>query len=397
MRVVISDHSGHPFQVQLSRSLARRGHNVLHVTAASFQTPKGRLDNSPEDPPTFHSVGVSTREPFAKSSYLKRRRQEIEMGRTIGGQIEEFQPHVVISSNAPLDAQLYIQRSARRSNASFVFWVQDLYGEAISKILSARFGIFGRIIGHYYNRFEARLIRGSDQVVVISDDFVPIIQRLIGRTHDNIHVIENWAPLGEVPIQDRDNEWARASLSPARLRIVYSGTIGLKHNPGLLASLAEDVAGDVVVFSEGPAADRLRAQAESKGLANLQVRGWLPFEALPSALAAADILVVLLEADAGIFSVPSKVLTYMCAGRPILGAVPPANLAARLIRDNGCGIVVAPDDALGFVEAAKRLAADQPGRDAMGRAARAYAERTFDIERITDRFESVIERATAER
>lgn len=43
MRILICDYSGHPFQVELSRGLAARGHAVLHLHFADFQTPKGNL------------------------------------------------------------------------------------------------------------------------------------------------------------------------------------------------------------------------------------------------------------------------------------------------------------------------------------------------------------------
>ena len=43
LRILVSDYSGHPFQVQLSRELARRGHEVIHSYSAGFQTPKGNL------------------------------------------------------------------------------------------------------------------------------------------------------------------------------------------------------------------------------------------------------------------------------------------------------------------------------------------------------------------
>jgi hypothetical protein len=36
MRILISDYSGHPFQVQLSRELARRGHGVTHSYSTGF-------------------------------------------------------------------------------------------------------------------------------------------------------------------------------------------------------------------------------------------------------------------------------------------------------------------------------------------------------------------------
>ena len=43
MRILINDHAGHPFQVQLSRKLAERGHKVLHTYCASVQQPRGAL------------------------------------------------------------------------------------------------------------------------------------------------------------------------------------------------------------------------------------------------------------------------------------------------------------------------------------------------------------------
>jgi glycosyltransferase involved in cell wall biosynthesis len=54
--------------------------------------------------------------------------------------------------------------------------------------------------------------------------------------------------------------------------------------------------------------------------------------------------------------VPSgKLFEYLAAGRPILGAVPPAGTAAQLIREADAGIVVAPDDVNGIQHALETL------------------------------------------
>ena len=122
-----------------------------------------------------------------------------------------------------------------------------------------------------------------------------------------------------------------------------------------------------------------------------------PFDQLSEVLASADVLLVILEPDAGVFSVPSKVLSSLAAGRPILGSIPGRNLAARLVMRAGAGVVVEPEDAEGLIAAARALLADAPARDAAGKAARAYAESAFDIQTIADRFVQVIENVTAPR
>jgi colanic acid biosynthesis glycosyl transferase WcaI len=391
MRILISDYSGHPFQVQLSRELARRGYRVRHVASSSFQTPKGRLAVEDDDPKTFESVGVQTRSTFAKESFLKRRAQEIEIGQRIAEHIEDFRPDIVISSNAPLDALRLIQRQAEKQNAGFIFWVQDIYSDAILKILSKRFGYLGRLIGQHYQRLEAKMVRRADHCIVIAPEFIPALITLAGVDHTHISQIENWAPLAEIAQYPRDNAWATAELPASPIRFIYSGTLGFKHDPASLLALAKAVDGEVLVFSQGEAASQLARDAKAQGAVNLSVRPWVAFEKLPETLAGADVLIVILEADAGAFSVPSKVLTYMCVGRPILASVPATNLSARLIVDNDAGMVVDAGDIAGFLAAGRALAANHATRARQGRAARNYAEKIFNIVTIADQFERVID------
>ena len=44
LRVLVHDFAGHPFQIDLSRALARRGHTVQHVYCGSYASGKGRFD-----------------------------------------------------------------------------------------------------------------------------------------------------------------------------------------------------------------------------------------------------------------------------------------------------------------------------------------------------------------
>jgi len=227
--------------------------------------------------------------------------------------------------------------------------------------------------------------------VTISADFVPTLARW-GVPSERVHVIENWAPLDELPDRPRDNAWAREHGLVGRQVLLYSGTLGLKHDPDLLLQLArrlsrrEEVR--VVVISEGLGADWLRERAG--GLHNLVQLPFQPYERLPDVLASGDVLLVILEPDAGIYSVPSKVLSYYCARRALLAAIPGENLAARLLRASGGGMVVEPADAEGFAKAAAQLLDDGERRAELGTRARAYAERTFDLRLIGDRFESVL-------
>jgi glycosyltransferase involved in cell wall biosynthesis len=401
MRILSNDFGGYPYPMQLARALAARGHAVRHTWCASLQTtPQGTLRRLPDDPPGFEVAPVALDAPLEKYAFATRWRQEREFGRKVAAHVADFRPDVVLSANTPLDAQAALLRSTRRAGAGFVFWLQDVIGVAAERILRDKVPVVGGLVGRHYVRLEARLLRQSDRVVVITDDFRPILDRW-GVDGDRVATVENWAPVEELPLAAPDNAWARETGLADAFVVLYAGTLALKHNPDLLLELARRLDGRevdgrparVVVLSQGPGADYLREKQRAEEIGALDVRPFKPFAEMPDALAAADVLAAVLEPEAGVFSVPSKVLAYLCGGRPVLLAVPPENLAARIVERNGAGLVVPPDDVAGFLDAAERLAADADLRARMGRSARAYAERTFQIEGIADRMEAVLAEA----
>jgi glycosyltransferase involved in cell wall biosynthesis len=195
-------------------------------------------------------------------------------------------------------------------------------------------------------------------------------------------------------MQDKDNNWSREHKLHDKLCIVYTGTLGLKHNPELLANIALSLRDQshvrIVVVSEGLGADFLQKKKDEYKLSNLIIIGFQPFEIMSEVMGTADILIAILDKDAGVFSVPSKVLTYHCAGRPLLLSVPQENLSARLVEEMETGIVVPPNENGRFLKEVKRLIGDGGLREKYGKNARRYAESTFDIEKITDKFEKIL-------
>jgi glycosyltransferase involved in cell wall biosynthesis len=260
-------------------------------------------------------------------------------------------------------------------------------------LLSRKLPGIGHVVGKYFIALDKSSARRSDAIVVITADFAHVLTNW-GIAPSRIQVIHNWAPLESMPMRPRENDWSRQQRLGDGLRFVYSGTLAMKHNPALLLELARmlhrDATGELVVVSEGAGVGWLAEQASRDGIGSLRCLGFQPFEALPDVQGSADVLVAILESDAGVFSVPSKVLSYLCGGRPVLLAVPKENLAARIVVESGAGLVVEPSDTTGFCAAAQRLIESPQLRNELGRAARRYAETHFDIRRIGDAFERIL-------
>ena len=392
MRLVLCDYSGHPFQVELSRALARRGHAVLHLHFAQFETPKGNLAILPDDPRGFAVQGVTIGARFDKGNFLKRRFLEARVGTAMAEHALAFQPEVVVGCNMPLDAQRKLYRACARRGIRFVFWLQDVYSHAIHHFLSERLGWPGRAIGRSYRRLEGELLRSSDAVVAISEKFrAPLEEWRVAA--DKVRVIPNWAPLSEIYPVVKDNPWARQHGLADKPVALYTGTLGLKHDPALLLALARAGARSglhVVVVSQGAGIDWLRRRKQALGLDTLVLLPFQPIERYPEVLGAGDILLAMIGEAAAGFSVPSKILSYLAAGKPIVASIAAGNDAAATIAAAQAGAVVPPGDQAGFCQAALHLAGDPARRQQLGRNARAFAESSFDVDGIAQRFEQVL-------
>lgn len=386
LRVAIHDYGGYPFIVQLSRALAGRGHEILHLYASGFRTPKGPMEPQSNDAATLSIEPVTLNESLQRGG-IKRIGQERRYSRLLSTRIRAWRPDVVISANTPLEVQKVAQAASHDAGAAFVFWLQDLHSIAISRILGRRFRTAGSLVGAFFARIEQRLLRRSESVVVISPDYLGALRQW-KLPMGSVEVIENWAPL-ERAGQSEVTAWATSQDIADETVVLYAGTLALKHNPALLLELARGLPdARVVVAAEGPGTEWLRAAGANSP--NLCVLPLQPYDVVPAMLARADLLVAILEPDASTFSAPSKVLTYLAAGRAIVAAIPHDNAASRLIAKTGAGTVVEPTDPAGLVAAARELLADPERLSAAGAKGRMFATETFDIARIADRFESVL-------
>lgn len=401
MRIVVHDYAGHAFPTSLSRALAERGHTVVHAFASSLQTPRGDLVKRPDDPLnlTFREIPMDPDYKRFKYSFRKRRGMEIRYGRQVARFIREWKPDAVLSGNTPTETQEPILRAASACDARFYYWVQDFYSLAVDKILRRKIPVAGAWIGAWYRRLDRRQFQRSSKVIAITGDFAPILSSEFGVDSSRIEVVPNWAHIEEIPSLPKDNDWARRHALEDKFVFLYSGTLGMKHNPALLLELAkqhqENPDVRVVVVSEGLGADWLRRESAAAGLGNLEVLPYQPIQELPTVLATGDVLVGLLEEDAGAFSVPSKTLSYLCAARPLLLSIPLDNLAARITRDNDAGLTTPPGDLDGFLDAARTLHQNPGMRARHSRNARRYAEETFPIAEKASEFDRIFTQSCA--
>jgi colanic acid biosynthesis glycosyl transferase WcaI len=199
-----------------------------------------------------------------------------------------------------------------------------------------------------------------------------------------------------MPVLPKENAFSEANGIASSINLIYAGTLGMKQNPSVLVDLALSFRDRtdfcIVVVANGSGISFLQSQIQEQKLRNINILPLQPFEVLPEVLASGDLLIAMLEPDASAYCVPSKILTYYCAGKPSLLVMSKDNLAARTTLDHELGFVIEPHDSEGLKSIVSELLENPGAMIGYGERARNYAELNFPIEKVANRFIEIINR-----
>jgi colanic acid biosynthesis glycosyl transferase WcaI len=393
---VLIDYGCHSFTYRLAVRLSEDGCAIRYYANGSLESPNQRsiTEWAQQHPELVRSICCASE--YGKMSLHKRLAGEFNWaGRCIQALAQE-NPSVIILSCVPLTAVTRIQMWARRRRIPLIYWLQDLQGRAMYDLLGRKFGFAGRAIGSLADVWEQEILERSRLVITIANGHESELPVSV-RSERRYAVLENWANIDELPVLEPQNDWARRVGLGRTRNIVYSGTLGFKHDLGMFTRLAaalkhcSDVR--IVIVSSGEAVKHVQSEAKSRGLDNVVILPFQPYEDVPKVLASAAVLIAPLDPSAGSFCVPSKVLSYLCAGRPTVIAIDEHNPAARMIAAADAGAVVRPGDTEGFISAVVRLLDNPQEMLRQGRSARAFAETAFNLDLITNRFLRILDSA----
>src|SRR3569623_1729640 len=237
MKIFVHDYPGHAFPAQLSRVLARLGHIVVHAFAAALESPRGAVEPRPDDPAGLTILPIITGDSMDKYALVRRVLDERTYGAALAAKVAEAKPDLFITCTTPNDV-LDLLRREPPPRLREIWWLQDIYSLGIRSVLNRKLPLAGTLVGAIYRGKERRLAWRADHIVSITPDFVPCLRQL-GVPAEKITVIENWAPVDEITPRPHDNAWKREQGLSGKTVILYSGTLGLKHNPALLSHAAQ--------------------------------------------------------------------------------------------------------------------------------------------------------------
>jgi colanic acid biosynthesis glycosyl transferase WcaI len=244
------------------------------------------------------------------------------------------------------------------------------------------------------------IARSSRQVLVISRAFENVYVNDRGVPAEKVHVIPNWGD-DEMANADRSAALAfrrKLGISEDAFVAVYAGNVGVASNAELLveslAKLKDQTQIYLVIAGEGAKLDACRDETERQDLDRVVIHTPWRTEETGPVIKMADVLLLPTKGRQSLNSIPSKLITYLLSGRPVIAAVLPESDTAATILESGAGWVVNPDSAELLAEAI--LAASVQSAEClsrMGLYGREYALKNHTRESNLSRVVEIVEMA----
>jgi colanic acid biosynthesis glycosyl transferase WcaI len=260
----------------------------------------------------------------------------------------------------------------------YVFHVADLQPDTALDLGMVKPGRFARLL-YAVERLAYR------HAAIVSTLTEPMRARIVakGIPQEKVLLFADWSDprlftldAGQAGAIRRELELGDAFL------VLHAGNMGVKQGLDVVLDAADRTRSNpgivYLLVGDGAMRPHLEARARDLGLDNVRIVPLLEHERFLQLLAAADVTLVTQQRTVADVVFPSKVLTLLSAGKPVVASVTGGSAVANVVAGAGAGMIVTPEDGAALASAIEALRADPARRAAMRAAGRAYASEHWE-------------------
>ncbi len=276
-----------------------------------------------------------------------------------------------------------------KTKTHLAVWIQDLWPESIHAT-----GFVKNPASLWLVSILVRFVYTcADTLLVQSKAFIRPVSRYTNKDkieyYPNSYLENDWGlEVTSVP------RWLLEEISN-NFSLVFAGNLGTAQSLETLVAVAERIHHlpkcKLVLVGSGSKLTWLKEQKQLKTLDNLLLPGRFEPETMPAFFErASGLLVTLRSEEIFSYTIPSKVQTYLAAGRPVIAAID--GEGARLITESGAGLASAAEDVDSLVRNIELLYnMGITEREALGEAGRKYFIDNFEMMSQSRRLVEIIQ------
>ncbi len=168
---------------------------------------------------------------------------------------------------------------------------------------------------------------------------------------ERVRLVSDWSEpeLFDLPLSGGGQHFRQQYEIGDRFIVSHSGNMGVKQGLEVVLGAAE-IARDshpellFLLVGDGAVKSKLQETARLRRLGNVVFLPILPGATFHDMLAASDLCLVTQQRAVADIVFPSKVLTLLSAGRPVVASLSEGSEVARVLRDAGAGVRTEPED-----------------------------------------------------
>src|SRR6185312_7557968 len=301
-------------------------------------------------------------------------------------------PDVLVAVSPPLGLAVPAMLLSRMWRIPYVFDVEDLQPDS-----AADLGMLPSWAVKLLYRLESGAYRNAGLVTTLT----PAMKRKIvgkGIAKEMVALVEprmddSLAGLSS----DEGDAFRRRFQIGDKFLVTYSGNMGVKQGLDVVVDTAALSRSDdsMLFLLVGSGADRHRieSRASQLDLRNIRFLPLLDETDFRGLIAASDICLVTQQRSVSEVAFPSKIVTYLAAGRPIVASVNPDSEVAQVAQESGAGRVATAEDAEAMLAAIQELR--KIDLRTLGENGRRYAAGRWNSDRVLSHLEASLSTVAA--
>ena len=308
-----------------------------------------------------------------------------------GLSLPAFDLAVVYSPPLPLAMSTYFLSRLRGKPA--ILNVQDIFPQSAIDLGVLRNPFLIKL----FKGMEAFLYRHFRQVIVHSEgNRQYVISR--GGGPDRVAVMPNWVDTEAIKPGHKQNQVRESLGLNDHFVVSFAGIMGYSQDLNTVieaaARLKDHPEIAFLLVGDGVEKPGLQKLAEERHLDNVRFLPMQPKEEYLNILQASDLCLVTLRQEVKTPVVPSKILSIMAAGRPVLASLPLEGDAPRLINEAQAGVVLPPGEPKLMAEAILGFSQNGKKGEQMGKSGRQYAVQHLSLQSCVARLEKIFTQVT---
>jgi colanic acid biosynthesis glycosyl transferase WcaI len=288
-------------------------------------------------------------------------------------------PDVLLVVSPPLGLAVNAFLLSRWWRVPYIFDVEDLQPDA-----AAELGMLPKPVLNAMYRVERMAYRNAALVSTITTG---MRRRIIekGVPEEKTALFEPRSDASLATIASSEGAAFRTRLALDNKFIVsHSGNMGVKQGLGVILDAAALNRGDhstvFLIVGDGAVRNKIQQRAREMELANVVFLPLLDANEFRGFLKASDICLVTQQKTVSDMVFPSKTVTYLAAGCPVIASVNRNSEVARTIEESQAGLVVEPENPHALLSAIQELRWGDLNRYEAN--AQQYASRRWSSERV---------------